>query len=90
MTAKLKCTFIPQVWVRDTAMEVNPEGEQSWIMTMLEVEELTGHAGTEDLDEDPFQRDELRFSREAPSWVKDWSGPFEVEWELLHASGQGA
>ena len=89
--AQLRCTFEPQFWggpKDDYAYPANPEGETTWIMDMIEVKELTGCADTENLDDDPFSRDELRHSRNAPQWVKDWSGPFEVSWELVQAADE--
>lgn len=91
--ARLRCTFIPQRWggrKNDYAYPADPEGEDTWLVPMLEVEELTGCTGTENLDDDPFARDELRHAKSAPQWVKDWPGPFEVEWELVHPTGDDA
>lgn len=80
---KIRCTFFPQAWVRDTAMQVDPQGPDTWTMTLLEMEETTGVSDPEELDDHPYQRDDLRLSKNAPDWVKNWSGPFEIEWELL-------
>lgn len=79
----LRCTFIPQAWIRDNAVNVDPEGDTQWNMPLSEMEELTGVSSTINLDDDPFARDELRHAVSAPQWVKDWTGPFEIEWELL-------
>lgn len=79
----IECTFIPQVWVKDSAMEVDPEGPVTWLMQMSEVTALTGVTDMSKMDDDPFARDELRWAKGAPQWVKDWAGPFEVEWRVL-------
>lgn len=86
---KLKCTFEPQRWEgrkSDYAYPAEPMGEVDWVMDIAEVEELTGVKSPDDLDDDPFMRDELRFSKAAPQWVKDWHGPFEVSWEKENAA----
>lgn len=83
---KLKCTFEPQSWggpKQDHAYPAEPEGDTTWEMAMLEVAELTGVDDMNKMDDDPFARDELRRSKNAPQWVKDWSGPFEVSWEVI-------
>jgi len=83
----LKCTFFPQYWRNDLLYCGQPQGVDTWYVDLFEVYRLTGHAMTHDgypeLDDDPYQRDELRHAASAPQWVKDWSGPFEVEWEVV-------
>lgn len=85
---KIQCTFEPQYWggpKQDYAYPAKPEGPLTWEMDMQEVEHLTGvsHTQPEEIDTDPFARDELRFSTNAPQWIKDWAGPFEVSWEIV-------
>ena len=73
--------FLPQRWVGDMAMEVEPEGPAEWCITRREVVELTGFEPSVLLDRDvahATDRDNLRESRNAPRWVREWSGPFEV------------
>lgn len=76
--AVIECRFTPQAWVRDQAMEVDPEGATTWFMTMHEVEDLCGASSLDDLEDDTHDTDALRGSIHAPQWVKDWSGPFYV------------
>lgn len=64
-----KCIFVPQVWINDHAVEVAPEGQTTWTVDLTRP---PSH---------PYERDNLRFAASAPSWCKDWSGPFEVECE---------
>lgn len=68
-------TFTPQAWVRDTAMEVDPEGDITWIVDPDEME-----PGME--VSDSHESDQLRSSRHAPAWVRDWSGPFYITVEI--------
>jgi hypothetical protein len=78
----IECTFVPQAWIRDNAVSVDPEGPTRWFIPMAEVTQLTGVTDMNKMDDDPFARDELRRSRHAPQWIKDWSGPFEIEWVI--------
>ncbi len=64
---RIRCTFTPQAWVNDYAVEVDPQGETVWEMSVEDVPK----SGT-------YDSDNLRDADEAPEWVKSWSGPFEV------------
>ena len=64
-------TFHPQAWVNDNAIEADPEGPTQWLVPESRV------AG---LEPDTYPSDELRYDDEAPQWVKDWSGPFYIDW----------
>lgn len=73
-------TFNPEAWVNDYAYPVDPQGEQSWdctsyIGTILSPEEieqfLTGH--------ETYNTDCVRDDPNAPAWVRDWSGPFNID-----------
>ena len=63
---RLIASFRPEVWVRDTAMEVDPLGESEW------------EVRPDELDTTAQDLDYLRDADAAPAWVKDWTGPFEV------------
>lgn len=80
---KLECTFEPQIWFRDNTITVDPTGPTTWEMEMLEVVELTGIEDMNQMDEDPYSRDNLRHSKNAPDWVQNWFGPFEIEWKVI-------
>ena len=76
-------TFKPQAWVRDNAIDVDPEGETEWDCTSY-VAELgkewlarTMEHGDEP-DEGRDYDDLLRSDPNAPEWVREWSGPFET------------
>jgi hypothetical protein len=62
--------FHPQAWQNDYAIPVDPEGE-----TEFQVEA----SAIEGLQDDTYESDDLRFHRNAPEWIKEWSGPFYVE-----------
>lgn len=92
--AKYSAFFEPQVWLKDNALAVDPQGPQSWDCTrmMQSLEDWRGDGsedwhlrlamGDEILDsDDDFKRDE-----DAPEWVQQWPGPFSIwikqtEWD---------
>jgi hypothetical protein len=64
--------FSPEAWVNNNATPVDAEGDDTWV---VEGDEL-----------DPTQSDldYLQYSRNAPSWVKNWGGPFTIEITIRH------
>lgn len=68
----LRCTFLAQEWVGDTAYPVLRDNPPTW---MCQVESIP----------DPFspQSDDLRFMGNCPEWARDWDGPFEVDFEVV-------
>lgn len=64
--------FIPQAWVDDYAVETNAEGPRTF-----EVEHLTQEQ-IDALWSDSLKRDNYQTHPNAPEWVKNWSGPFEL------------
>lgn len=76
-------TFIPQAWVRDHAVDVDPHGEQSWVVSdglvpaaaqVIARVSLAEVVGDGVLDTD----DRLAVDPAAPTWVREWSGPFRI------------
>jgi hypothetical protein len=71
--------FRPQAWDNNQLREVTPEDESTWIVPLAgllavfkdEQEWLGKHE----------ERDNMRYEGTAPRWIRDWSGPFEVELE---------
>ena len=64
-----KAIFHPQAWLNDYAIEVDALGPTTW-----EVGDVP-----DDMEDDSYPSDDLRFHANAPAWVQDWSGPFWVE-----------
>jgi hypothetical protein len=58
--------FVPQAWVKDYAIDVDDEGETEWT---VDADEIQAQAQDNDY---------LRSSRNAPDWVRNWEGPFEI------------
>lgn len=75
--ARYIATFRPQAWIRDNAVEVDPDGETQWDCTEFiaaaspEWREATLSRG-KDYD------DILREDPAAPEWVRNWRGPFDT------------
>ena len=72
---RLECTFRPQAWVNDNAIPVDgPELPATWQVEC-------------DLSRLPQPRshetDALRQHPDAPQWVRDWQGPFEVDYTVV-------
>lgn len=70
------CRFHPQAWLHDQPFDVDPEGPTDWTVPK---------ARTENVQDNRAESDELRFEGDAPSWIRNWAGPFWVE--ILPADG---
>lgn len=77
---RIRATFTPQHWVRDTAVETDPEGECSWDATS-DVYDRFPHFKDGDTLPRPRDCDVLARCDSAPKWIREWSGPFEVDLE---------
>ena len=58
--------FQAQTWQRDYAIDVDAEGNTAWSVDPAELDGCDEHF------------DDLRTSRLAPDWVRDWTGPFTI------------
>ena len=65
-------TFRPQAWQNDYAVNVDPQGPTSW---QVPASRLTG------IRQHTYASDDLRNDPAAPQWCRDWTGPFEIEWD---------
>jgi hypothetical protein len=73
MAHTLRCTFLAQEWVGDTAHPVRRGNLPTWVCVVDTVPEPFSH-----------QSDDLRFMGEcAPQWAQEWDGPFEVDFEVV-------
>lgn len=69
--------FTPQMWLNDHALDVEPQGPTSWIVSekMLgEAARIVAAGFADGLDCD----DVLINDPAAPEWVRDWDGPFSI------------
>lgn len=69
--------FHPEEWVNDRAVEVESQGSAFFDVTDF-VEAASPTLRVALLDSHSFGSDTLRDAATAPSWVKAWSGPFEI------------
>ena len=76
MPKRVIAVFVPQQWVNDLAIRVDPKGEDSWDVTEI-IEAMGAEALL--LEDDQYETDDLRDAPNAPQWVKDWEGPFYVQ-----------
>ena len=69
--------FNPQMWDGDNAIPVDIDGrEDEWDVGEIDPA-IQSHT---------YESDDLRYHPNAPDWVRDWSGPFEID--ILDASGE--
>lgn len=76
-------TFTPQAWMRDYAVEVDAEGPTTWDATdavngLSEDYRATLLAEIEAEDRALDAHDALKDDPNAPEWVRDWRGPFDI------------
>ncbi len=69
--------FTPLAWIRDYAVTVDDEGPATWeVPRALLLERFPLEKDWLEQDE---ERDAMRFEGNAPAWIRDWTGPFEVD-----------
>lgn len=79
--------FRPQAWVNDYAVGVDPETPDTWqVPKSMLLERFSSEQDWLDRDND---RDDMRHEGTAPKWVRDWSGPFEVDLADEHQNPWG-
>lgn len=59
--------FRAEVWLNDQTLSVDPQGDTAWIVLPHELQPRES-----DLDY-------LKHSTNAPEWVREWAGPFEID-----------
>ena len=82
MTSQAKMVtvrFTPQAWIRDYATECDPEGPREFTIPERDARDDTGQR----LPDRSYESDTLKEHENAPKWIQEWSGPFEIEilWE---------
>jgi hypothetical protein len=74
---QIRATFKPQVWIGDYANDADPEGPTEWAATpdvlRCSLEQI------HKLIDCDYSTDDFSKAPSAPDWIKNWSGPFEVE-----------
>lgn len=72
-------TFGPQVWVKDNALDTNPEGPVDFDVTIEVL--LMGSVAARETEDCRDSSDDLQKAALAPDWIRDWKGPFHVKVE---------
>ena len=70
--ATVTIRFRPQAWIDDDAVDVDAEGATEFEVPAKAIEGIKPRT---------CNADRLRDHKNAPKWVKEWHGPFEVEWD---------
>jgi hypothetical protein len=65
--------FVPQAWINDYAERADCEGPNTF--------EVEKHL-LDKLVPDSNESDALKDHKNAPKWIKNWSGPFYFTWEI--------
>lgn len=69
--SQIRVHFQPEAWINDYAVAVDDQGQDIWVVTDETADLIRGADDSGDLD---F----VRSDDNAPSWVKDWTGPFTI------------
>jgi hypothetical protein len=69
--------FKPQAWVNDYGIDADPEGPTEYEVPKEDL--LAAFTCLAEWGDEHETRDGFRSHRNAPKWVRNWSGPFEVE-----------
>lgn len=73
---RIIATFVPQAWINDYAVDVDPEGPTKWDITDHIL--AMGKDAALALKDNDYPTDDLRYTDNAPTWIKEWRGPFYV------------
>ncbi len=69
--------FRPQAWIKDNAVSVDPVGETKFDVTFELL--MLGWSLAGSLENDHYNRDDLRHAIFAPTWTLEHGGPFEID-----------
>lgn len=78
---EINANFTPQAWINDYATEVDCEDDRDYNVILDVIAGAIQH-NAETIEEhlDGLgDNDEFQTAEEAPDWVRDWSGPFDIE-----------
>lgn len=77
MNATVTVRFVPQAWIKNYATEADPEGATTFEVPVHAAQDADGSW----LPDHDYASDVLREHDSAPEWIRNWSGPFDVEIE---------
>ena len=73
----VRVRFVPQVWINDYAVTADPQGPETFLIPAEDAKN-----GRRWLKDHAYESDSLRTHPNAPAWIKNWPGPFEIELEV--------
>lgn len=76
---RILAEFVPQAWIGDIAMAVDPEGDTMFDVTNVVL--AMGEPAARAMRDDQKETDHLRDAPTALAWMKAWSGPFRINVE---------
>lgn len=79
---RVRVHFRPQAWIRNQAVDADPNGPTDYTVPAAEAKDATGRW----LEDCSYESDTLRAHPDAPSWIREWSGPFEIELDVDRAA----
>lgn len=83
-TEELICTFTPQAWVNDYAIDVDPQGPTSYPVTVEMAAEWPPDWRTRELSEYEYIVKDT-----APhEWIREYTGPFEFHLTWRESDGR--
>ena len=71
-TTKITIRFVPQIWIRDYATSIDVDFPCE---AQIDAVHISG------IEPYTYEADNLRYLDEAPTEWREWSGPFEIEWD---------
>lgn len=74
MSATVTIRFSPQAWIRDQAIEVDPDGPTTFAVPVGDAQDAEGDWLPDCSDES----DDLRTHANSPDWIRNWRGPFSI------------
>jgi hypothetical protein len=74
MSDTVRVRFTPQAWIKDYAYDIDPEGE-----TVFEIPIADAMINGRLRKNNDYETDALKSHPNAPEWIREFRGPFEVE-----------
>lgn len=82
MKNTVRIRFIPQEWYHDCAINVDAPGSCEFDVPKVDAV----NSRNEWLRDHSNASDALKYHKNAPQWIRDWTGPFEIE--ILHEDNE--
>lgn len=79
---RIHATFTAQAWINDHAVACDPQGEKEYDVT-IDLIAFALEQGSKTIEEylENTDKDEFKIANNAPRWVQDYCGPFDIEIE---------